>query len=251
MGNTKSTDEIKEFWAQRAKEHKTSSTATLGEVLLRELEIKALMSHLKSGLKVLDVGCGNGYSTIEFAKKFKSEFTGVDYSNEMVKYALENKKIHDGKLQGSVQFKAGDVLNLTFEDASFDYVVTERCLQNLPEWNLQRKGINEILRVLKPGGTFLMLECSKTGLQKLQKLRKKFFKSEIANAEPWHNRFFNDAEVLSLTKKPAIETITIEHFCSTYIFCTRLLSGRLRKIATHLPNIGSCGYNKLYIIKKR
>ena len=122
MAPTKSTDEIKEFWAQRAREHKTDCTATLGEVAMRKLEIKALKSHLKSGIKVLDVGCGNGYSTVEFARKFKSEFIGVDYSDEMVKYALKNQKMHRGRLQGSVQFKSGDVLNLTFEDASFDYL---------------------------------------------------------------------------------------------------------------------------------
>jgi len=251
MAKTKSTDEIKEFWAQRAKAHKTDSTATLGEVALRKLEIKALMRHLKSGMKVLDVGCGNGFSTVEFARKFESEFIGVDYSEEMIKYALENKKNNKGRLQGKVSFKVGNVLGLTFDDESFDYVITERCLQNLPEWELQKKAIAEILRVLRPGGTFLMLECSKTGLQQLQKLRRRFLKPAIENAEPWHNRFFHDAEVLFLTRQLPIDTVSIEHFCSTYIFCTRLISRKLGLITECLPNVGSLGYNKLYIIRKR
>lgn len=250
MKNSASVDEIKKFWSQRARDYKTKCTATLAEVNLRALEIKTILNHLRAGKKILDVGCGNGYSTIVFAKEYNSDFVGIDYSYEMIKLALENKDLQSSPYAGSLEFLVGDVLNLDFKDSSFDFVVTERCLQNLPEWKLQYQAICEIVRVLKPEGIFLMLECSKTGLQKVQTYRRFFYKPELKNVEPWHNKFLYDDKVLSLSDTLPIKNITIKHFCSTYMYLTRLISNRISKIALKLPNAGSFGYIKLYIIEK-
>ena len=66
------TEQIKKFWDDRAKQFGENAQATLGEVDLRKLEINFMINCIKklNPERVLDVGCGNGYSTKIYAKKF-------------------------------------------------------------------------------------------------------------------------------------------------------------------------------------
>jgi ubiquinone/menaquinone biosynthesis C-methylase UbiE len=153
-------------------------------------------------------------------------------------------------LKGKVKFEVKDVLSLDLPKNSFDIIITERCLQNLPSWESQKKAILNIMNILKSGGIFLMLECSKTGLDRLQALRKLVGKEKIENAMPWHNRFFEDGKLLRFCREFCAKSVRIKHFCSTYMLVTRLISSRWGNVAVKLPNIGNFGYNKLYLIEK-
>ena len=102
-----SINDIKAFWEDRARQFGARPRATLNEAPLRELEIDA-MSRRLSRLKprrVLDVGCGNGYSTRSFATRFPdTQFVGVDYSPEMIRQASLD-------VPANCTFAAGDVLD--------------------------------------------------------------------------------------------------------------------------------------------
>ena len=65
---------IKEYWEQRAKENADSPQATTDDVYLRKLEISTLVDTIKNlslpeNSSVLDVGCGDGYTTFHVAKE--------------------------------------------------------------------------------------------------------------------------------------------------------------------------------------
>src|SRR3989344_3315230 len=106
------TKKIKGFWDNQAVTFKQSQLATAPDTYYRSLEIEKISSYLQNGKKVLDIGCGNGFSTLLFAAKFpKSTFAGMDYSSKMVEAAnaaLKKKKA----LQKRVKFCEGDVLEL-------------------------------------------------------------------------------------------------------------------------------------------
>lgn len=235
------TRNIRKFWDDRAKEFGENWRATLGEKYLRLLEIKTMTKLIKkyNPKRVMDVGCGNGYSTKVFANKFLSiNFVGIDYSPEMIFQA----KINQGN---NCNFSEGDVLYVeSLPEGKFDLIFTQRCLQNIPDYEKQKIAINNLLFKLSKSGILLLMECSKDGVEKLNNFRIKIGQPPIDNIEPWHNKFFLDENLVNDF------SANVFHFTSTYMFLSKIIHPSLTRISYILPAIGSFGYDKLYIIKK-
>ena len=244
---------IKKFWNERAIKYGVSQEATLAEIAVRHLEINEINRHLDHGQKILDVGCGNGYTTKIFAKKYNSKIYGIDYAPKMVDIAKQS--LVESDTLGEIQFDVQDCLDINFQNNLFDIVYTERCIQNLPELKLQEQAILELLRVLKPGGKLILIECSKTGLLELNRIRKMISRTIIDDAEPWHNKFIDDNWLLDFAHNNTdILRLEIKPFASTYTFCTRILPlWRIFYSSRHfqyVPNIGGFGYFKAYTLLK-
>ena len=62
-----SQSEVYEFWTRQAREHGQSPSASWSDHCVIEMEIAEIAKHLADGDKVLDVGCANGYSSMQFA----------------------------------------------------------------------------------------------------------------------------------------------------------------------------------------
>ena len=103
--------------------------------------------------RVLDIGCGGGATLHRMAEKVTSgHVTGVDYSDVSVETSRKNneKNIKSGKmdvLEGSVE-------NLPFADDSFDKIIT---VESFYFWPDPQENLKEVRRVLKVGGTFLLV----------------------------------------------------------------------------------------------
>jgi len=113
----------------------------------------------------------------------------------------------------------------------------------------------ELFPGLKPGGKLILIECSKTGLLQLNKIRKMIGRKAIDDAEPWHNKFFDDNWLFEFVfNKKDILKLEMKHFASTYTFLTRILPfWRIFYYFRHfkyVPNIGKLGYFKAYTICK-
>lgn len=108
---------------------------------------------LKEGDRVLDAGCGPGYDAIRMAALVgrTGTVTGIDLSERMI--AIAEAK---AKCTGlPVSFQTGDVRKLPFPDASFDKIRIERTLQILEN---PGQILDEMIRVLRPGGRLLSVE---------------------------------------------------------------------------------------------
>ncbi len=164
-------DYIKKVWDENAKKFKTSYEASWGDKFAINLEIDNISKNIKNEDKVLDVGCANGYSTIKQWEKNKSiKITGVDYSDNMIEHAQKNKEnlmINNE----DISFIKADIRNLPFDDNTFDIVYTTRVLINLPNWDEQKKGINECIRVAKKGGKIIFSEAFWEPLMLLNSIR--------------------------------------------------------------------------------
>ena len=96
----------------------------------------------RSGMRVLEVGCGNG-KTLAALKELGCDVVGVDFSEEAV--------VSCRQLIPGVDARQGDILNLEFDDSSFDAVVLFHVLEHvLPED--MGNASSEVARVLRPGG---------------------------------------------------------------------------------------------------
>jgi 2-polyprenyl-6-hydroxyphenyl methylase/3-demethylubiquinone-9 3-methyltransferase len=109
--------------------------------------------------KVLDIGCGGGYLSEEFARK-GFQVTGIDPSNESILYA--QKHAQDNNLV--INYIHGYGENLPFESNSFPIVV---CCDVLEHVSDLKKVIAEISRVLAPGGAFFFDTINRTLVGKL------------------------------------------------------------------------------------
>lgn len=104
---------------------------------------------------VLDVCCGTGDLTLAFRRRVQklgvnSSLAGIDFSSEMVEIA--RKKI--GSESGAA-IQVGDALALPFEPESFSVVAAAFGLRNVGD---TQRGLAEMVRVCRPGGTVAVLE---------------------------------------------------------------------------------------------
>ncbi len=120
----------------------------------RRNAIRLLMKYAPAN--ILDVATGTGDFAIESLKTGAQEIVGVDISEEML--AVGQTKVAALGIGHRITLQTGDSENLNFLDHSFDALTVAfgvRNFENLP------KGIDEIYRVLKPGGIICVLEFSK------------------------------------------------------------------------------------------
>lgn len=106
----------------------------------------------RPGGQALDVCCGTGDVALALAKQ-GATVTGVDFSAKM----LDKARLR-GKGQAGLRYVEADALALPFPSESFDWVTIAYGLRNLPNFDA---GLNELVRVLRPGGSLLILDFGK------------------------------------------------------------------------------------------
>lgn len=279
QSSNKLVDEIKSYWDMQAELARdggdklliidldrnvfsdSSGGGTLKDWRLRELEIQAFANYISVNDRVLDIGCGNGFSTVQLSLRTGCAITGLDYSERMIENAMTSLKVHYADMTSRVNYLVGDVLNLaTLKDGAFNVVLTERCLINLVDWESQQSAIRSIANILEPGGLFLMLEGSLDGLQNLNRVRRDLDLPDIKSA--WHNQFIADTKLQAFSRV-YFDLLTVDNFCSTYMLISRALhpklvepdqptyDAKINDIAMKLPNEGEYGYLKLHVFKRR
>lgn len=109
--------------------------------------------HLDNNQVILDLCCGTGDWSIHMANTNSNiEVIGLDFSEKMLEVA-QSRTAHIENLS----LVQGDAMALDFPDDAFDTVTIGFGLRNLPDYN---QGLKEMYRVLKPGGTLVVLETS-------------------------------------------------------------------------------------------
>jgi SAM-dependent methyltransferase len=186
---------IKDFWQNRATKFDIADNAiTHNDVWQRWLEIEMIKKFCRKSFRVLDMGCGNGYSTRRIAPLVK-EIIGIDYSEDMVKRAISESQAEALASNRNIKFAIKDALKLKAPDFGlFDLVISERCLINLHSWEAQKKAIINIASVIKPGGRFVFVEGKKEGRAALNKLRLGHGLKVMPTV--WHNIDFAEKKTL-------------------------------------------------------
>ena len=122
-------------------------SGVLARPLYRRVVTDVTKVALPAGSVVLDVGTGPGrVARLIAAACPKVEVEGVDLSPEMIARATSTAATTSAR---NVRFQVGDVVTLPFADGSVDLVVSTLSLHH---WDDPAAGLDEIVRVLAPGG---------------------------------------------------------------------------------------------------
>jgi demethylmenaquinone methyltransferase/2-methoxy-6-polyprenyl-1,4-benzoquinol methylase len=117
---------------------------------------------------VLDVACGTGDLSLELSQNGKARVIGTDFCRPMLAVAQQK----NGGVKTAIPYVEADAMQLSFADNSFDAVTIAFGLRNLPNYE---NGLRELNRILKPGGTLVILECSHPPLPGFRQLYHFYF----------------------------------------------------------------------------
>ena len=121
------------------------------EQLLTRLERNEISPKMFAGKRILDGGCGSGRLAFVLKKLGASEVIGIDVSA----FAIETAERYRAHLDmDAISFMKGSLLELPFDDQSFDVIFTMGVLHHTPDW---KGGLTELIRVLKPEGEGLLM----------------------------------------------------------------------------------------------
>jgi len=257
-------EQVRDYWAEQARTHGHSPAASWSDHRAIELEIKEVLSHLRDGESVLDVGCANGYSTVQFAAQRRIEILGLDYVPEMIEQARSRLLRLPAAIRQRVRFEVGDITRLTQPAAAYDAVVVIRVLINLGGESGQERALRECARMLKPGGRLLLSEATVQGWKRMNALRREWGLPDVTM--PAFNQYVDQDRIVAMAR-PDLKLEEISNFASTYYVGTRVLKPLLIKAlgieldaanpdmewnrwCAQLPAWGDYGTQKLFVFRR-
>ncbi len=132
---------------------------------------------------ILDVATGTGDFAVEALKLNPDKVIGIDISEGMLEVG-RRKMVRKG-FYPRIELRHGDSEKLPFEENKFDAIIVAFGVRNFE--NLER-GLEEMLRVLKPGGKVVILEFSKPTVFPFRQLYHFYFKFILPKIGRWVSR---------------------------------------------------------------
>ncbi|WP_352431757.1 bifunctional demethylmenaquinone methyltransferase/2-methoxy-6-polyprenyl-1,4-benzoquinol methylase UbiE [Pyrinomonas sp.] len=132
----------------------------------------------RSQPRLLDVACGTGDLSLELARRCKAKVIGLDFCRPML--AIAKRKAEAAARR--IPFVEADALRLPFDDATFDATTIAFGLRNLADLHT---GLEELRRVVRPGGAVFVLEFSHPVLPGLRSLFDLYFTRLLPRVGGW------------------------------------------------------------------
>ena len=161
-------------------------------------------SRLLQGKHLLEVGCGMGYDSLEFLKR-GVRVTAIDLTENAVEFTKKHFEAEGVKAE---DVRVGNALQLPFADETFDAVWSNGVLH--ATGNTQR-GIDEVWRVLKPGGRAVISHFYRrpSWMWTVHRLGQEPI--EAHEEDPPVNEFYTDEQVLAMFSRFKVLEAVHEH----------------------------------------
>jgi len=269
-------DDIKKHWNENAKRNTTSVLSTTKTPTIKKIEINSFyraIVDLSDGNKeerLLEVGCGNGYNLFGLKQLLPNLILqGVDYSEDMISAA---KKINDEEYNSEIEFSVADALKIPDEklkSQTYDFVITNRMLINLNSWTLQQEALRNIVELLTPNGSLIIIENFVNSYASQNKLRELI---GLPSRSPDSYNKFLDENLFEkfVTEELGLKILKIDNFASLhdillYVLLPHINSGAtpydhplmnsVTELLVNLPNdrsgsFGNFGQNNLYVLRR-
>lgn len=174
-----------------------------------------MLSQLSSDDDFADFGCGNGESTVHYARRVKTCFA-LEHSNTLRHKAAQ--KFSEFKLQ-NVTLIGGDVTDLSEHKCKFNVALTQRVVINFMTWDEQKEVLMNIWHSLRPGGRYIMIENTFEGFEALNSVRRNAGLPNIV-LHDWHNYFLHHDKFIKFIEGKFILEKT--HTFNLYYLLTRV-----------------------------
>lgn len=249
---------VQERYYDEAKKKELSLASTMPDLNTRRLEIENIVKYIEDKESCLEIGCGNGASSIEISKIRELDLLSTDDNEEMIKLA---KKQPINEIKGNIQFQKLNVLDLNYNQ-KFDTVYSIRCIINLLLWEDQKIALQKMAKAVKQGGKLILLEAFSDGLDELNQARKELGLDIIPSA--YHNLHFKKELVIPYLKENNCDLLKEDNFLSSYYFGSRLLypalakankiemvkNSKIDKFFSFLPSYGNFAHIKILEFRK-
>lgn len=199
-------------WNERAASVANDFEVNIMDVFQRELEYDHVCRYLTGDMNVVEVGCGNGYSTRRF-RELVAHVDAFDYAENMI----ERAKASVGETNN--RFILDNVLAPEHLSPPYDTAICVRVLINLRDLEQQLRAVEVMASLLKPGGTLILVEGFTDGFRELSLLREQL---GLPPVEPAAINFYSSLEELQPTLNRAFSLEERFHLGS-YDLLTRVL----------------------------
>jgi ubiquinone/menaquinone biosynthesis C-methylase UbiE len=125
--------------------HKAKGNIAMVRQHLAELPSEAIED-------VLELGCGIGAVAAFLAETYNMKVWGSDYDHQQIQIARKRHPENE-----HLTYRVEDAAHLSFQDASFDLVVSQNVFHHLPDW---QAAVKEVARVLRPRGFLIWLDLA-------------------------------------------------------------------------------------------
>ena len=161
-------------------------------------KIVKCVAPLEMGSTVVELGTGPGLLAIELCRLLpEANVIGLDPSGEAVKIARENA---DEAEISSCETRLGNAEEIPLASSSVNLVVTQ---SSFHEWDNPQKGLSEVLRILRPGGSLIVKDYNRDWLSKWKRyLLKPFHHLEMFR--------FNFSDVANLLREAGFDEVSGE-----------------------------------------
>ncbi len=184
----------------------TSNTVHFKDIfhLIDEIKLEYLLPLLpsnKKDIKIVEVGCGSARLSC-FLASCGYNTTCLDYSENALEVARKNYQLTKNK----GEFILGDVRDLPFQDDIFDIVLSTGLLEHFKEPNIV---VNEMVRILKPGGIFYSdIVPDKFSLFRSQLIILEKLNLRTQNDEPYEKKLNKD-DIIEILQSSGLNNINV------------------------------------------
>lgn len=151
------------------------------DVLWRRRAMQALLDKLPEAPRLLDLGAGTLDGALEMVRRRPgARVAGADFAREMLKVGVQKLTARDGEVAGRIAPHAADGHHLPYASRAFDGAFSGFCVRNLGDLP---KALVELRRVVKPGGTIVILEFFRPAKPRL--FFDRFYNSRVLPLVGW------------------------------------------------------------------